>query len=105
MISAEFLHKFIVVFAITVIVLVYGSLFSTLVSKSEPVLPEKCTSGCPIRRKDGDFLIKNVVECLYSNGDLYRSVVFLGDYVRVCEIEYRGDREAYTFIDHRIIMH
>lgn len=84
---------------------VYGSLFATLVSEGNPDLPEKCTGGCPLVSQDEAFVIKNVIECLYTDGELRKSTVFLGKYVRVCEIERHDSNPTYTLTAKRLILY
>ena len=101
--NAENMYRFTLIFIVTTFAVVYSSLLSTLIGSSgTSEVPERCSSGCPMRRKD-DLLIRNVVECLYSNGELSESRVYLGDVIRVCEIE--SDSGSYRVRTKQTIMY
>lgn len=101
--SAENMYRFTFIFIVTTLIVVYGSLFSTLISSpGTSDVPERCSSGCPMRRKD-DLFIKNVVECLYTNGELSESRVYLGDVIKICEIE--SDHGSYKLHTQQTIMY
>jgi hypothetical protein len=102
MLSPEKMYTFLFSFIALTLIVVYGSLFVTLASPETKEIPEKCTSGCPLRRRDNLF-IKNVVECLYTEGRLSESRRYMGDFIKVCELEI--DSGTYRLSSHQTLMY
>lgn len=99
MLSPENLNRFIVWFVLCSLVLVYGTLLITVTPVADAEIPENCTSGCPTRHSGGDYRIQGVIECLYTDGELYESRLYLGEFIRVCEIT----EESFDVTEQRLV--